>query len=157
MILEGVRDHIVPKLHGKDTPFQMWKDLTDIFEISRDARKLALMNKLRIEDKYYDVAFNNGKVCLKHFSSIQVKQIGVRIEILYKLEVGACASLSSKAYLAQGRDVGDLQKILMGRLHHGALKILKLITIGPPKSTLEQHDVCKECTLRKYAKSNFQG
>ena len=31
ILLEGVKDHIVSSLHGKATPFAMWKDLTDIF------------------------------------------------------------------------------------------------------------------------------
>ena len=46
MILKGVRDHIVPKLHGKETPFHMWKALIDLFESNSDARKLALKEKL---------------------------------------------------------------------------------------------------------------
>ena len=31
IILEGVRDHIVSNLHGKSTPYAMWKALTDLF------------------------------------------------------------------------------------------------------------------------------
>ena len=45
--MEGVKDHIVSSLHGKATPFSMWKALTDLFQISRDHRKLALKDKLR--------------------------------------------------------------------------------------------------------------
>ena len=29
-LLEGVRDHIVSSLHGKETPFSMWKTLKDL-------------------------------------------------------------------------------------------------------------------------------
>ena len=29
--LEGVRDHIVLSLHGKDTLYAMWKELTNLF------------------------------------------------------------------------------------------------------------------------------
>ena len=47
IMLERVRDHIVSSLHGKATPFSMWKDLTDLFKSSRDHRKLALKYKLR--------------------------------------------------------------------------------------------------------------
>ena len=32
ILLEGVRDHIVSSLHGKATPYAMWKDLTDLFQ-----------------------------------------------------------------------------------------------------------------------------
>eukprot|EP00253_Pinus_taeda_P025116 PITA_25116 len=47
IILEGVRDHIVSSLHGKDTPFSMWKTLKDLYQNSRDQRKLAFKDKLR--------------------------------------------------------------------------------------------------------------
>ena len=45
--MEGVRDHIVSSLHGKATPFAMWKALTDLFQSSSDHRKLVLKDKLR--------------------------------------------------------------------------------------------------------------
>ena len=47
ILLEGVRDHIVSSLHGKTTPYEMWKVLTDLFQNSSDHRKLALKDKLR--------------------------------------------------------------------------------------------------------------
>ena len=31
ILLEGVKDHIVPRLHGKATPFAMCKAFTNIF------------------------------------------------------------------------------------------------------------------------------
>ena len=45
--MEGLRDHIVSSLHGKATPYAMWKALTDLFQNSSDHRKLALKDKLR--------------------------------------------------------------------------------------------------------------
>ena len=47
IILEGVGDHIVSSLHGKDTPFSMWKTLKDLYQNSIDQRKLVLKDKLR--------------------------------------------------------------------------------------------------------------
>jgi hypothetical protein len=47
ILLEGVRDHIVSSLHGKFTPYAMWKTLVDIFQNNSDHRKLALKDKLR--------------------------------------------------------------------------------------------------------------
>jgi len=47
ILLEGVRDHIVSSLHGKETPFSMWKTLKDIYHNSSDQRKLALKDKLQ--------------------------------------------------------------------------------------------------------------
>ena len=31
ILLEGVKDHIVSNLHGKDSPFFMWKALKNLF------------------------------------------------------------------------------------------------------------------------------
>jgi hypothetical protein len=47
ILLEGVQDHIVSSLHGKTTPHAMWKVLMDLFQNSRDHRKLSLKDKLR--------------------------------------------------------------------------------------------------------------
>jgi len=47
VLLEGVRHHIVSSLHGKETPFSMWKTLKDLYQNNSDQRKLALKDKLR--------------------------------------------------------------------------------------------------------------
>lgn len=47
ILLEGVRDHIVSSLHGKETPFSMCKTLKDLYQNSIYQRKLALKDKLR--------------------------------------------------------------------------------------------------------------
>eukprot|EP00253_Pinus_taeda_P002439 PITA_02439 len=47
ILLEGVKDHIVFSLHGKATPYLMWKSLTELFQSKSDQRKLALKDKLR--------------------------------------------------------------------------------------------------------------
>jgi hypothetical protein len=48
ILLEGARDHIVSNLHGKSTPYAMWKDLMDLFQNNSNHRKLALKDKLRM-------------------------------------------------------------------------------------------------------------
>eukprot|EP00253_Pinus_taeda_P036135 PITA_36135 len=47
VILERVRDHVFSSLHGKDTPYSMWKTLKDLYQNSSDQRKLVLKDKLR--------------------------------------------------------------------------------------------------------------
>jgi len=47
ILLEGMKDHIVSSLHGKASPYLMWKALTDLFQSKSDQRKLALKDKLR--------------------------------------------------------------------------------------------------------------
>ena len=46
IIPEGVRDHIVSNIHGKETPLAMWKALTELFENNTNHRKWALKEKL---------------------------------------------------------------------------------------------------------------
>jgi len=46
IILEGVWDHIVSSLHGKDSPYSMWKALMTLFPNTSDHRKLALNENL---------------------------------------------------------------------------------------------------------------
>lgn len=108
-----------------------------------------------LEVRGYYVIFNKGKAFLRHTTMGQVKQIGVRVKNLYKLDVEHCAALSTKAKKMQCRDVSELWHIRLGHLHHGALKIMQQITTGLPKGALEQQDVCKGCTLGKYTKSTF--
>ena len=45
--MEGVKDHIVSSVHGKASPFLMWKALTYLFKSKSDQKKLALKDKLR--------------------------------------------------------------------------------------------------------------
>ena len=47
ILLEGVKDHIVSSLHGKASPYLMWKALTDLYQSKSDQRKLALKDRLR--------------------------------------------------------------------------------------------------------------
>ena len=47
IMLEGVKDHIVSNIHGKTSPFLMWKVLTDLFQSKSDQRKLVLKDKIR--------------------------------------------------------------------------------------------------------------
>ena len=47
IIVEGVRDHIVSSLHGKETMYAIRKALIDSYQNNSDQRKLALKDKLR--------------------------------------------------------------------------------------------------------------
>ena len=47
ILLEGVQDHIILSLHGKETVFSMRKTLKDLYQNNSDQRKLALKDKLR--------------------------------------------------------------------------------------------------------------
>ena len=47
IIIKGVQDHIVSSIHGKETPYAMWKTLTNLYQNNNDQSKLALKDKLR--------------------------------------------------------------------------------------------------------------
>ena len=47
IILEGFQAHIVSTLHGKDTPYSLWKKLKDLSQNNSDQRKLELKGNLR--------------------------------------------------------------------------------------------------------------
>eukprot|EP00253_Pinus_taeda_P033976 PITA_33976 len=76
ILLEGVRDHIVSSLHGKESPFAMWKTLKDLYQNSNDQRQLALKDKLRkiICEKGDSIStfLNNLTTCRDELSSIGV-------------------------------------------------------------------------------------
>ena len=46
ILLEGVQDHIVSTLHGKETPFSTWKTFKYLYQNCSNQRKLALKDKL---------------------------------------------------------------------------------------------------------------
>eukprot|EP00253_Pinus_taeda_P030093 PITA_30093 len=73
--------------------------LTDIKYVP--SLKKNLVSAAMLEDKGYDVVFSKGKVFPRHIGTRQTKQIGIRVNNLYKLEVDNCVALSSKAEMVQ--------------------------------------------------------
>eukprot|EP00253_Pinus_taeda_P032791 PITA_32791 len=76
ILLEGVRDHIVSSLHGKETPFSLWKTLKDLYQNNSDQRKLALKDKLwKIKCEKGDTIFtylNNLTTCRDELGSVGI-------------------------------------------------------------------------------------
>eukprot|EP00253_Pinus_taeda_P030310 PITA_30310 len=142
-------------LEEKDLLIQIEMGDDGKYYVSGRGLKKNLMSIAMLEDNGYDVVFSLGKVFLRHIRTGQTKQIGIRIKNLYKLHVEICASLSSKAEVVHGQDIGELWHRRLGHLHHGALKIMQQISTGLPKCKLEQISTCKGCALGKYAKASF--
>ena len=80
ILLEGVKDHIVSSLHGKDSPYLMWKALTDLFQSKSDQRKLALKDKLRNikmeKGDSIDKYLTKFTQCRDEMGSVGVTEIG---------------------------------------------------------------------------------
>ena len=47
IILDAVKDHVIPHLSGKDRAFKMWDALTSLYESSNENRKTVLRQQLR--------------------------------------------------------------------------------------------------------------
>jgi hypothetical protein len=46
LILDGVKDHLIPHLEGKKTTKEMWDTLKNLYEAKNENRKMALKDKL---------------------------------------------------------------------------------------------------------------
>lgn len=90
--------------------------------------KKNLFSKPILEDHGYDVIFRKGKAFLRHITIGQVKQNGVQVKNLYKLDVEDYATLSTKEEKVHRRDVNALWHRRLGHLHHGTLKIMHHIS-----------------------------
>jgi hypothetical protein len=98
--------------------------------------KKNLVSVAMLEDRGYDVVFRSGKSYLRHKATGQVKNIGIRVNNLYMMEVDGCNSMIGKAKKVVSQDEGELWNRRLGHLHHGALKIMQQISTGLPRGTL---------------------
>ena len=70
--------------------------------------KKNLVSVAMLEDRGYDVIFNDGKTFLRHKTMGQTKRIGIQVKNLYKLEVDGCAAIVGKEEEVVSRDEGEL-------------------------------------------------
>jgi hypothetical protein len=47
IIIDGLKDHIIPHLLGKKTTEKMWESLTKLYRLDNQSRKMILREKLR--------------------------------------------------------------------------------------------------------------
>ena len=80
--------------------------LKDVMHVPGLNKNMVLVAML--EDKGYDIVFNDGKAFLRHKTTGQTKRIGIRVKNLYKLEVDGCAAMVGKAKEVVRRDEGEL-------------------------------------------------
>ena len=46
IIMDGVKDHIVPHLFGKKTALEMWKDLEILYQIKNENQRMVLQERM---------------------------------------------------------------------------------------------------------------
>ena len=107
-----------------------------------------------MQDKGYDIHFTGKKVYVKHPSWKQTRQIGVRSNKLYRLQIETLMALVS-SNIEDKKGLNELWHRRMGHFHHGALKVLRETVDGAPVLSTKHDDVCQGCVLRKYAKETF--
>ena len=47
LIMDGIKDHVIPHVRGKDYAFQMWTALTGLYQSSNENRTMVLKEKLK--------------------------------------------------------------------------------------------------------------
>jgi hypothetical protein len=106
ILLEGVRDHIVSSLHGKNTPHVMCKVLTNLFQNSTDHRKLALKYKLR------KIKMEKGDTIPKYLTKFvqcqdEIVSVGITVpadDLVSLALLGLPKSWHSCQYFVNGRE-----------------------------------------------------
>jgi hypothetical protein len=58
LILDGVKDHLIPHLAEKKTTKEMWDALKNLYEAKNENQKMAW------KDKLHDTKMGKGRVCL---------------------------------------------------------------------------------------------
>lgn len=91
-----------------------------------------------LQDKGYDVHFRGNKVYIKHQDWKLVKEIRVRNNKLYRLQMDAPKALVS---FNSSRYMGKLWHRRMGHIRHGALKLLRETVIGVLERSMEHDDM----------------
>ena len=47
LILDGIKDHVIPHVRGKDHAFEIWETLTKLYQSSNENRKMAHRDKMK--------------------------------------------------------------------------------------------------------------
>ena len=81
----------------------MLKDFMHVLGLKKNMVLVAML-----EDRGYDVVFNNGQSFLRHKTTGQTKRIGIRVKNLYKMEVDGWATMMGKAKNVVNWDEGEL-------------------------------------------------
>ena len=64
IILDDVKDHVIPHISGKDHAHEMWSALTGLFERTNENIKMVLREKLK------NIKMVKGEVCMAYLTRI---------------------------------------------------------------------------------------
>ena len=64
IILDAVKDHVIPHISAKDHVHEMWFALTSLFESTNENRKMVLREKLK------NIKMVKGEMCMTYLTRI---------------------------------------------------------------------------------------
>ena len=79
IIMDGVKDHIVPHLFGKKTTLEMWKALEGLYQSKKENQKMVLYESMRSTKtaKGEGVVISQGS----HISKTSLEQLALRLRM----------------------------------------------------------------------------
>ena len=86
IILDAVKDHVIPHISAKDHAHEMWSALTGLFQSSNENRKMVLREKLK------NIKMVKGEVCMAYLTRIskvrdELAAIGVVVTSLELVQI----------------------------------------------------------------------
>ena len=77
IILDAVKDHVIPHISAKDHAHKMWSALTRLFQSSNENRKMVLREKPK------NIKMVKGEACMAHLTRIsQVRDALVAVGVV---------------------------------------------------------------------------
>jgi len=106
IILDAVKDHIIPHISGKDRAHEMWTALTSLYESSNENRKMVLREKLK------SIRMNGGEGVTAYLTRIsavrdELAAVGEKVaptELVRTAVNGASKSWSAFVQAIVGRE-----------------------------------------------------
>ena len=82
ILLDAIKDHVIPHISGKDHAHQMWTDLTNLYQSSNENRKMVLREKLK------NICMNKGENMTTYLTRItQLRdELGAIGEVIQSVE-----------------------------------------------------------------------
>ena len=105
IILDAVKDHIIPHISGKDKAHEMWTALTSLYESSNENRKMVLREKLK------SIRMNGGEGVTAYLTRISA----VRDELAAVGEKVAPTELVRTAVNGASKSWGAFVQAIVGR------------------------------------------
>ena len=153
LILEGIKDHVIPHVRGKTYAHEIWTTLTSLYQSSNENRKMVLKEKMKAIKM---AKTDSATTYLTKITSVRDELVVVG-EIIAPTELVRIAlnGLDRTDSTSSNSELCEIWHHKMGHMYHGALSTLREITTGVPDFSSDHLDVCRGCAMGKFARSPF--